>query len=658
MPPITLMVPEELFELSLDFSESVDSEIKIETYKQLGKEFIETNSKEKFILFLNIDDFKNHLDKKDKLVEGLLSNGKIIILVDEQDFKNTEIPMVRGIDVMHAQPGKDLFNFKIKKTITEIEFEEEISTLKTYESRLDTLNEIGVALSTEEDLPNLLELIVSKSREMTWADAGSLYLIEVDQGIEEDHKDFFANKKMRFQVSQNDSADVPFKSLVLEISNRSIYGYVAIKQEPLNIEDVYYIGEDQEFKFGGKEFDATIGYRSMSIMAVPMVNYQGETIGVIQLINRKIDPSIILSDPKEAEKYIQPFTQHDVRLAMSIASQASIAIQNTQLVDSIRTLFDGFINASVSAIESRDPTTAGHSQRVATLTVDLAEMVDKSNSKKFRDVKFSAENIQELRYASLLHDFGKIGVRERVLVKAKKLYPEEMRSLEDRFELIRTLTKLKNTIRKVGLLENQQNTDNKALIDQAEIDFDREMNDVNELMRFIQGCNEPTVLAQGGFEQLHVIAKRMFQKLSGEAVSFLTDEELVSLSVKRGSLTDQDRKEIESHVTHTYKFLNTIPWTSNLKNVAEIAYAHHEKLDGTGYPNRLDVKTIPIQAKMMTISDIFDALTASDRPYKKALPTERALNILQEEVKAAHIDGDLLEIFIGSEKYKDVLVPG
>lgn len=658
MPPITLMVPEELFELSLDFSESVDSEIKIETYKQLGKKFIETNSKGKFILFLNIDDFKNHLDKKDKLVEGLLSNGKIIILVDEQDFKNTEIPMVRGIDVMHAQPGKDLFNFKIKKTITEIEFEEEISTLKTYESRLDTLNEIGVALSTEEDLPNLLELIVSKSREMTWADAGSLYLIEVDQGIEEDHKDFFANKKMRFQVSQNDSADVPFKSLVLEISNRSIYGYVAIKQEPLNIEDVYYIGEDQEFKFGGKEFDATIGYRSMSIMAVPMVNYQGETIGVIQLINRKIDPSIILSDPKEAEKYIQPFTQHDVRLAMSIASQASIAIQNTQLVDSIRTLFDGFINASVSAIESRDPTTAGHSQRVATLTVDLAEMVDKSNSNKFRDVKFSPENIQELRYASLLHDFGKIGVRERVLVKAKKLYPEEMRSLEDRFELIRTLTKLKNTIRKVGLLENQQNTDNKALIDLAEIDFDREMNDVNELMRFIQGCNEPTVLAQGGFEQLHVIAKRMFQKLSGEAVSFLTDEELVSLSVKRGSLTDQDRKEIESHVTHTYKFLNTIPWTSNLKNVAEIAYAHHEKLDGTGYPNRLDVKTIPIQAKMMTISDIFDALTASDRPYKKALPTERALNILQEEVKAAHIDGDLLEIFIGSEKYKDVLVPG
>ena len=601
---------------------------------------------------------KRHIGKNEKLLGGLLGTGKIIILVNEQDLKNSEIPMVRGIDLMDIQPGDALFHFKIQKSISEIKFEEEISTLKTYEARLDTLNEIGVALSTEENLPNLLELIVSKSREMTWADAGSLYLIESEQNKEDNQDDYFANKKMRFQVSQCDSADVPFKSLVLEINKASIYGYVAIKQEPLNIEDVYYISEDKEFGWGGKEFDAINGYRSMSIMAVPMVNYQGETIGVIQLINRKVDPSIILSDPKEAEKYIQPFTQHDMRLAMSIASQASIAIQNTQLVDSIRTLFDGFINASVSAIESRDPTTAGHSQRVATLTVGLAELVDKSDSPKFRDVFFGPEQLQEMRYASLLHDFGKIGVRERVLVKAKKLYPEEMKSLQDRFELIRTLTTLKNTLRKVGLLENQIDSESKALIAQAEFDFNQEIKNVNELLNFIQGCNEPTVLAQGGFEQLHDIAKRMFNKLDGEPVNFLSEEELVSLSVKRGSLTEQDRKEIESHVTHTYKFLNTIPWTSNLKNVAEIAYAHHEKLDGTGYPNRLNTDTIPIQSKMMTISDIFDALTASDRPYKKALPAERALNILQEEVKANHIDGDLLEIFIVSEKYKDVLASG
>ena len=658
MTSIKLMVPENLSNISLDFSKSTDLEIQVESYNTFGEINIDGLMEGKFILLLDNTNFKNHIGKNKELSGKLLGIGKIIILIDEEDLKNSAIPMIRGIDVMDIQPGKDLFNFKIHKTISEIEFEDEINTLKTYESRLDTLNEIGVALSTEEDLHNLLELIVAKSRELTWADAGSLYLIETDQSKKENPTDFLANKKMRFHISQCDSADFSFQSLVLEISKASIYGYVAIKQEALNIEDVYYIPEEKEYGWGGKEFDASNGYRSMSIMAVPMVNHQGETIGVIQLINRKIDPSIILSDPKEAEKYIQPFTQHDVRLAMSIASQASIAIQNTQLVDSIRTLFDGFINASVRAIESRDPTTAGHSQRVATLTVGLAELVDQSDSPKFRDVKFSSEQIQELRYASLLHDFGKIGVREEVLVKAKKLYPHEMQSVEDRFELIRTLTALKNTIHKVRLLENLNEEDTKALLAQAQIDFDQEINDVNELMKFIQGCNEPTVLAQGGFDQLHDIANRNFNKLNGESVKFLKQDELISLSVKRGSLTELDRKAIEYHVTDTYKFLKTIPWTSNLKNVAEIAYAHHEKLDGTGYPNRLNADTIPIQSKMMTVADIFDALTASDRPYKKALPAERALNILQEEVKAAHIDGDLLEIFIVSEKYKEVLVPG
>ena len=658
MTSIKLMVPENLSNISLDFSKSTDLEIQVESYNTFGEINIDGLMEGKFILLLDNTNFKNHIGKNKELSGKLLGIGKIIILIDEEDLKNSAIPMIRGIDVMDIQPGKDLFNFKIHKTISEIEFEDEINTLKTYESRLDTLNEIGVALSTEEDLHNLLELIVAKSRELTWADAGSLYLIETDQSKKENPTDFLANKKMRFHISQCDSADFSFQSLVLEISKASIYGYVAIKQEALNIEDVYYIPEEKEYGWGGKEFDASNGYRSMSIMAVPMVNHQGQTIGVIQLINRKIDPSIILSDPKEAEKYIQPFTQHDVRLAMSIASQASIAIQNTQLVDSIRTLFDGFINASVRAIESRDPTTAGHSQRVATLTVGLAELVDQSDSPKFRDVKFSSEQIQELRYASLLHDFGKIGVREEVLVKAKKLYPHEMQSVEDRFELIRTLTALKNTIHKVRLLENLNEEDTKALLAQAQIDFDQEINDVNELMKFIQGCNEPTVLAQGGFDQLHDIANRNFNKLNGESVKFLKQDELISLSVKRGSLTELDRKAIEYHVTDTYKFLKTIPWTSNLKNVAEIAYAHHEKLDGTGYPNRLNADTIPIQSKMMTVADIFDALTASDRPYKKALPAERALNILQEEVKAAHIDGDLLEIFIVSEKYKEVLVPG
>jgi hypothetical protein len=221
-------------------------------------------------------------------------------------------------------------------------------------------------------------------------------------------------------------------------------------------------------------------------------------------------------------------------------------------------------------------------------------------------------------------------VREHVLVKAKKLYPHELRAVEDRFELIRTITALKHAVNKARLLESRgHGEESKALIAKQDEQLAKDLANLEELLGFINRCNEPTVLAQGGFEQLHDIAKRAFSRMDGSQVSFLDEKEMVSLSVPRGSLTEQDRKEIESHVTHTYQFLSKIPWTSDLR--------------------------IPIQSKMMTISDIFDALTASDRPYKKALPAERALNILQEEAKAGHIDPDLLEIFINADIYKVVL---
>ena len=307
------------------------------------------------------------------------------------------------------------------------------------------------------------------------------------------------------------------------------------------------------------------------MLTVPMVNYRGETIGVIQLINRKVDPALKLGEPDTFGQYVQPFTEQDVRMARSIASQASIAIQNTQLVNSIRMLFDGFIAASVKAIESRDPTTSGHSQRVATLTVALAEKVDQSDHPRFRDQKFSHEDLQEIRYASLLHDFGKIGVREHVLVKAKKLYPEELQHLLDRFDLIRTNVALQHAQRKNEAYlkyRGKKRDDELAL---AESDLDKEMKGVLDFLAFIRQCNEPTVLAQGGFDRLSEIAKQSFRNLDGVDSPFLMDKELISLSVPKGSLNENDRKEIESHVTHSYKFLSTIPWTPDLRNVPDIA---------------------------------------------------------------------------------------
>jgi HD-GYP domain-containing protein (c-di-GMP phosphodiesterase class II) len=510
-----------------------------------------------------------------------------------------------------------------------------------------------MALSTEKNLDKLLDLIVSKSREMTWADAGSLYLIEADPSKPEDSLNYFGNKKMRFQVAQNDSKQVPFKSFMVDISKRSIYGYVAITQEHLEFDDVYHLDPNREYSWGGKEFDASIRYRTMSMLTVPMVNWRGETIGVIQLINRKIDPALKLDDPASCTQYIQPFNEHDVRMARSIASQASIAIQNTQLVNSIRTLFDGFIAASVKAIESRDPTTSGHSQRVATLTVALAEKIGSLDSPKFGGVRFTHENLQEIRYASLLHDFGKIGVREHVLVKAKKLYPEELTNVLDRFEMIRANIKLAQAQRQLEFYAKAKSKGERdKALKRVQAELDMSLKEIQDFLDFIRACNEPTVLAQGGFERLNDIARRKFTNSGGEAVPFLRDKELISLSVPKGSLNENDRKEIESHVTHTYKFLTTIPWTPDLRRVPDIAYAHHEKLDGTGYPNRLNVGQIPLQSKMMTISDIYDALTSQDRPYKKALPIERALNILAEESKSGHIDRDLLDVFIQAELYR------
>jgi HD-GYP domain-containing protein (c-di-GMP phosphodiesterase class II) len=383
-----------------------------------------------------------------------------------------------------------------------------------------------------------------------------------------------------------------------------------------------------------------------------MLNFRGETIGVIQLLNKKFDPELVLGDPQTCIEHISPFTADDERMAMSIASQASIAVQNAQLVKDIQNLFNGFIRASVKAIESRDPTTGGHSERVAHLTVALAEKVSQSDLPKYRDIHFSDSDLQELRYASLLHDFGKIGVRENVLIKAKKLYPAERQQLLDRFHLIKRTTEVEELRAQVEQVLKLPPGEASGHLGMSREALNQRLKELEDYLDFIMKCNEPTVLAQGGFEQLHEIATKAFNGIDGMPTPFLTEKELISLSVPKGSLNDNDRKEIESHVTHTYKFLNEIPWTKDLRRVPLIAYAHHEKLDGTGYPNKLKSEQIPLQSKMMTISDIFDALTAWDRPYKKAVPIERALNILVEEGNTGHIDRDLLDVFIKGELFK------
>ncbi|MCS7013444.1 MAG: HD domain-containing phosphohydrolase [Chloroherpetonaceae bacterium] len=519
---------------------------------------------------------------------------------------------------------------------------------------LEKLTEIGIALSSEQDINKLLEMILSISMEIAGADAGSLYIVEERPGVEFDRSNYLANKQLRFKLAQNISREVPFKEWVMPISPNSIVGYAALSREPLNIPDVYHLPEHVPYSFGGRVFDQSINYRTKSMLTVPMLNRDKETIGVIQLINKKHDFRIVLPDPEEAVHHIIPFTKKDEAFIYALASQAAVAYENRMLYDNIRNLFEGFIKASVTAIEARDPTTSGHSERVAILTVGIAEAVDRLTTGPFKSVQFSKRDLEEIRYASLLHDFGKIGVRERVLVKAKKLYDYELRSIRERYALIKKAIELKYTKQKLFYLMERTREEVEPILQKLDAEMSQKLGELEDYLKFIVQANEPTVMRSEGFGKLREIQSKVFIYSEDEVYPYLLESEAMRLSIPKGSLDEEERREIESHVTHTFNFLRKIPWTNDLRRVPEIAFAHHEKLDGSGYPRKLAAEAIPIQARMMTISDIYDALTAQDRPYKPAVPVERALDILHYEVKSGKVDKDLFEVFVEARIYEKV----
>jgi response regulator RpfG family c-di-GMP phosphodiesterase len=286
---------------------------------------------------------------------------------------------------------------------------------------------------------------------------------------------------------------------------------------------------------------------------------------------------------------------------------------------------------------------------VASLTVGLAKATEQSPAGPYKDLRFSADQIQELRYASLLHDFGKIGVREPVLVKAEKLYPQELEVLTQRFELARKDRQLASMARRVDAVRVRGDRELAAIEAEENGRLERDLKELDEALEFILQCNRPTVLAQGGFERLSGLGSLSFQDSRQRPLMLLNPAEVQVLSITRGSLSPSERKEIESHVTHTFRFLSQIPWTRSLRKVPEIAHAHHEKLDGKGYPRAVAANVIPVQSKMMAISDIYDALTAADRPYKKAMPHQVALDIIKKEADSGQLDLTLFQVFVEAE---------
>lgn len=509
---------------------------------------------------------------------------------------------------------------------------------------------ISRELNGERDIKKLLNLILLKAREITKADAGSIYTVEVPgKNIREG--------KLHFRFTQNHSIIQNLNEFNMQINEKSIVGNAVIQGISINIPDLYKLDEDpSKNPFNARHdrsWDKRIGYESHSMLTVPMFDISHSIVGVIQLINRKRDFSAKLRDPKDFVDQVTEFGETDREYAEIVAQQAGIALENANMHDEIQRLFDGFVKASVTAIEQRDPTTSGHSTRVAKLTTALADKVNHTADGEFRDIFFNEDEMREIYYASLLHDFGKLGVSESVLIKAKKLYPWQYDLLEERFKLIRSCYEIEYLRNCVNYLQNPNAFPMGVSPESFIMERDKRNQELDFFFDFIRKANEPTVLEQGGFELLKDIANFRFSDLQDSDRPFLLANELKALSVSRGSLTAEEFSQIQSHVTHTFEFLRKIPWGTKLSRIPEIAFKHHEKLDGTGYPSSAAANEIPIQSRMMTIADIFDALTASDRPYKRAIPVDRALDIIGMEVRGGKVDPALYDVFIEARIYEN-----
>jgi HD-GYP domain-containing protein (c-di-GMP phosphodiesterase class II) len=511
---------------------------------------------------------------------------------------------------------------------------------KRARERMAEMNRIGIALSSEHDIDKLQDLILRSCRQLTNADAATLYLVEETED---------GHRMLRFAWSQTHSVDVPFSTFKMPLIEKSIGGFTVLSGRPQVVEDAYNLPPDVPFAFNSS-FDEQHGYRTRSMLCVPMRNHDGEIVGAIQLINAKRRYETKLTR-ESVQREVIPFEVDHLELIQSIASQAAVALDNKNLLDAIQNLFEGFVKASVTAIESRDPTTYGHSGRVAALTVGLAEAMNEVGVGRYSDLNFDAEQLKELRYACLLHDFGKVGVREHVLVKEKKLYPANMELLRARFAFVQRSIEQSYTEKKLTLAMERGGELHEHDFHAIDKKMNEEIANLREWLEAVLAANEPSVLAEDKASTLAALAEYMYEDVERRRMPLLLPDEFHFLSIRKGTLDEMERLEIESHVTHSFKFLIKIPWTPQMKNVPQFAYGHHELLDGSGYPRKLQGPEIPVQARMMTISDIFDALTATDRPYKRAVPVDRALDILRKEF-IAKLDAELLDVFIDWRIYE------
>jgi HD-GYP domain-containing protein (c-di-GMP phosphodiesterase class II) len=510
--------------------------------------------------------------------------------------------------------------------------------------RLKELNEIGIALSQQRDINHLLETILEAAKRITNADAGTLYLHEPE------------NEVLRFEILRNDSLNiamggtsgVPITFYPIHLydqENKPIHAMVvshsALSGETVNIPDAYTA---EGFDFSGtKKFDAKTGYRSQSFLAVPMRDHEGEVIGVLQLINAQ--------DRKTGA--IVPFSKDDQQLLESLASQAAIALTNRRLIEQLEELFEGFIQLINTAIDDKSPYTGGHCARVPVLTMMIAEAVNRTTVGPLKDFTMSDKDRQELKIAGLLHDCGKVTTPVHVVDKSTKLH-----TLYDRIGLLDTRFEVLKRDAEIEMLHALSNS---ALLKVRGVEegaiyaeYESRIRQLDDDRKFLHHCNVGgEAMTEEAQQRVRQIASYQWHDTEGNAVNFLTDDEVENLTIRAGTLTAAEREIINHHIVVTIKMLESLPWPKYLRNVPEYAGGHHERMDGKGYPRGLTRDQMSVQARVMGIADIFEALTAKDRPYKAGKTLTESLTILGKFKLGGHIDPDLFDVFIREKVYLD-----
>ena len=512
-------------------------------------------------------------------------------------------------------------------------FMDALNRIKFLEDRLHRLSEIGMALSTEKNTDRLFEMILEEAKAITRADGQTLYSMNKDGNLK---FEIMRNDTMNINMGGTSGIEIPYYPVKLWIdkqtpNKQNVSAYVALAQKTVNIHDAY---EEEGFDFEGtKNFDEKSGYRSKSFLTVPLKNHENEIIGVMQLINARNDHDEVISFNEEMQEQLE-----------SLASQGAVALTNKRLVEELKTLFEAFIKLIATAIDKKSEYTGGHCNRVPVITMMLADAVAKITEGKFKDFSMTADQRYELYIAAWLHDCGKVATPPHVVDKSTKL-----ETIFDRIELVKTRMELLKRDAEIAFLKRKLNGQKSDTFDE---EYKETVRQIEENMAFLETCNVGGEFMKPDLQdRVNSIGEQQVH-LYGTDQNFLSNEEIANLNIPKGTLLPEEREIINDHIVITIEMLEQLPYPKHLKNVPEFAGGHHEKMDGTGYPKGLKANQMSTQAKIMAIADIYEALTAADRPYKDGKKLSSAMRIMGFMKNDYHIDVDLFEIFVKSGVYK------